>query len=157
MNMNSPPGQMCKWLGDRRKPPPSTLDRGGIWNSHHNVSIYSCWKFTLAYFIMWYRTAEWAPSAPIIKSKGTSISVALLLKSVSLVESRCSNHASFLLKSAPVSLLLNRTLTLGKFSRWSRSRLLRPARSIARIDYQRILEACHLAQANLDMKVPTRP
>jgi len=28
------------------------------------------------YFIMWYRTDEWAPSAPTMKSNSTSISLA---------------------------------------------------------------------------------
>lgn len=40
MNMNSPPGQMCRWFEDILKSP---VRDGGIWNSHHSVSIYSCW------------------------------------------------------------------------------------------------------------------
>jgi len=40
MNMNSPPGQMWRWFGDILKSP---LGDGGIRNSHHKVSMYSCW------------------------------------------------------------------------------------------------------------------
>ncbi len=40
MNINSPPGQMCRWFGEIWKSP---LGDGGIRNSHQRVSIYSCW------------------------------------------------------------------------------------------------------------------
>ncbi len=41
MNMKEPPGQMCRWFGSMAK---EESDRfGAMWNSHHRVSMYSCW------------------------------------------------------------------------------------------------------------------
>lgn len=46
MNMNSLPGQMCKWLGDienlESKAASGAAVFGWIWNSHHMVSMYTC-------------------------------------------------------------------------------------------------------------------
>ena len=39
MNMKCVPGQMWRWFGDMAK---SEL-LGWMWNSHHRVSMYSCW------------------------------------------------------------------------------------------------------------------
>lgn len=71
INIESPAGQMCRWFGEIRK---SFSAEGGIVNSHHNVSMYSCEKFICANFIKWNLTAECAPSAPSSRSNGTSIS-----------------------------------------------------------------------------------
>lgn len=51
MNMNSLPGQMWRWFDEMAKSAlvtmPSGSSSGGdiwsIWNSHHRVSMYSCW------------------------------------------------------------------------------------------------------------------
>ena len=50
MNMNVPPGQICKWFGEMAKDfsvlgarEEAGRDTAGIWNSHHKVSMYSCW------------------------------------------------------------------------------------------------------------------
>lgn len=47
MNMNSLPGQICKWCCDIRNSDSGILvsrfTHGGIVNSHHRVSMYSCW------------------------------------------------------------------------------------------------------------------
>ena len=45
MNIKRVPGQMCRWLGDRAKVSSEVADAnsGGMWNSHHCVSMYSCW------------------------------------------------------------------------------------------------------------------
>ena len=41
INMKEPPGQICRWFGSMAKD--ESEDLGGMWNSHHNVSMYSCW------------------------------------------------------------------------------------------------------------------
>jgi hypothetical protein len=47
MNMNSLPGQMCRWLGDIKnlefKLASGAVVLGWIRNSHHMASMYSCW------------------------------------------------------------------------------------------------------------------
>lgn len=50
INIKSLPGQMCRWFGDMRNlalgspfSSSSLTARGGRWNSHHSVSMYSCW------------------------------------------------------------------------------------------------------------------
>ena len=73
MNIREPAGQMWRRLGWMTK---DESEVGSMRNSHHKVSMYSWWKLTRAYFIMWKRAAEWAPSAPISRSKFTSISPA---------------------------------------------------------------------------------
>ncbi len=82
------------------------------------------------YFIRWYLTAEWAPSAPIMRSKSIWISFA---RPVSFPLPWTSNHALHERKSAPVNLWLKKILTFGMLSRISRSLALRPALSIAKI------------------------
>ena len=91
----------------------------------------------------WYLAAEWAPSAPMSKSKSISISGARFgsfSPEVELEESWSkagpyrSNQALFFLKSAPVSLWLKKKLTFGMASKASSSFVLRPARSTAWID-----------------------
>lgn len=134
MNINSWPGQICKWWGDIRYFESGSsvvpIFLGWIWNSHQRALIYSCWYSIRVYFMRWYRTAEWAPSAPIRKSNMTSISFPRILEDDL---SCCSNHALFFLKSAPVILWLKKNLTFGIDSSSSRRCLFSPARSTANI------------------------
>ena len=41
INMKEPPGHMWRWFGSMAKE--ESEDLGGIQNSHHKVSMYSCW------------------------------------------------------------------------------------------------------------------
>ena len=41
MNMKDVPGQMWRWCWDMANE--ESAARGGMWNSHQSVSMYSCW------------------------------------------------------------------------------------------------------------------